>query len=184
MPKDRRLELFTLCINIVILGFVLGVLPNIYSNHKSSLEKQKIDEYLEELSVDVPVENDDYLFILEIPKLSLQKGIYLDTSTNNSINKNIIITSESDMPNTDNGNVILKSNTNNINSDNLEKEDEVYIYHNKIKYTYKIHDIYNEQESNIKIDKSRNTLTLITKNSTNNETESVIILYLNKKEEY
>lgn len=131
------------------------------------------------------VRSDDYLGIIEIPKINLQKRLYDINSYQNDVNKNIEILDSSDMPNVLGGNLILAAHNGNTsvgyfrNLHKLKLGDEVNISYNDVNYTYeitKIYDVLKTGKVNIKRDKSKTTITLIT--CLGNDRQLVVIGYL------
>lgn len=196
---------------VVIIGVIIGIIPIFIDRNKKEIENTKIDEYLTTTSN--KKENDDkkqepnkdeigskennekleeYIMILEIPKVNLKKGIYPKNSKLNSIEKNVAILKESSFPNEENGNVILAAHNgdssisyfNQLHKMNVK--DKAYIYYRGIKYTYvvdKIYDVEKDGDVEIERDKDKNTLTLITCRKNKNK-HIVIVLYLEEKIEY
>ena len=69
----------------------------------------------------------------------------------------------------------------------LELNDIVYIYHERIKCTYRIDEIYDvKKDGSVEIsrDLNQNTLTLITCKKDTNDRQLVVVSYLVNKEEY
>ena len=131
------------------------------------------------------VRSDDYLGIIEIPKINLQKRLYDINSYQNDVNKNIEILDSSDMPNVLGGNLILAAHNGNTsvgyfrNLHKLKLGDEVNISYNDVNYTYeitKIYDVLRTGKVNIKRDKSKTTITLIT--CLGSDRQLVVIGYL------
>ena len=131
------------------------------------------------------VRSDDYLGIIEIPKINLQKRLYDINSYQNDVNKNIEILDSSDMPNVLGGNLILAAHNGNTsvgyfrNLHKLKLGDEVNISYNDVNYTYeitKIYDVLKTGKVNIKRDKSKTTITLIT--CPGSDRQLVVIGYL------
>ena len=92
-----------------------------------------------------------------------------------------------------NGNVVLAAHngTARISYFNqfhrLELNDIVYIYHERIKCTYRIDEIYDvKKDGSVEIsrDLNQNTLTLITCKKDTNDRQLVVVSYLVNKEEY
>ena len=139
-------------------------------------EEQKVDkddkttsEEVKELSK--PKVKYDYIAVLKIPKINLEKGLVAKDSKYNSINYGVEILKESDSPDVINGNVILAahSGTANIsyfrNLDKINVGDEAIIYYQGKTYNYKfvkIYDIEKTGKANIKRDNNTSTLTLVT----------------------
>lgn len=121
----------------------------------------------------------EYIAVLKIPKIKLEKGLVDKKSKYNSIDYGIQILKESDMPDVINGNVILAAHSGTASIsvfndlDKLDKEDIVEILYDKNIYKYKIVKIYDVPKSGkIKVDRNYNcsSLTLITcRNNTNNQ---------------
>lgn len=131
------------------------------------------------------VQKENYLGIIKIPKINLQKRLYDINSYQNNVNKNIEILSDSDMPNVLGGNFILAGHNGNTavgyfrNLHKLKLGDEVNIIYNDVNYTYeiaKIYDVFKNGKVSIKRDKSKTTITLIT--CLGNDRQLVVIGYL------
>lgn len=126
---------------------------------------------IEEKNTDVNNITENYIAVLEIPKINLKKGLFSIGSDKNDVNRNIEIMSESDMPDVINGNFILAghSGTSKIsyfrNLNKLEKDDVAYIYYNGGRFLYKLVNSYEIQktgEASISRNGKKTTLTLIT----------------------
>lgn len=120
---------------------------------------------------DYDIYNSEYVLIVDIPKIKLRKGLFSKDSSQNDLNKNIQILKESDMPDKENGIFILAAHSgNNYNAffrdvHKLQIEDKIYIYYKKIKYTYKIYNIYDIEKTGkaeVMSDKESTIITLIT----------------------
>lgn len=118
--------------------------------------------------------------ILEIPKISLNKELYPNDKTHNTVDKNIEVIEKSTMPDVSHSNLILASHSGNSeiayfkHLDKVEINDEAYIYYKGKKYRYLIKSIYDQEKTGyikIKRDQTKKTLTLITcKKGTNKQT--------------
>ena len=172
---------------IIVLGFSLlsfdFIKPYVDENtEEKSLEQfyikeeQIIDKNDKTTSDEVEKEKKpkvkyDYIAVLKIPKINLEKGLVEKNSKYNNINYGVQILKESDSPDVINGNVILAahSGTANIsyfrNLDKLDINDNVSIsYKGKI-YSYKVVNIYDiEKNGKAQIIRNKNvsTLTLVT----------------------
>ena len=127
-----------------------------------------------------------YLGILEIPKINLKQKFYTKDSPLNTVEKNIELIETSQMPTEKNANLILAAHSGNSkigyfkNLDKLNIGDIAYINYNNQKYTYTIQDIYDVHKTGyieIKRDKNKKTLTLITCKK-NSNMQTVYIGYL------
>lgn len=114
---------------------------------------------------------EEYLGIIDIPKINLYKGFYDKTSNLNNVKFNLYVLPESSYPDVENGNLIIAGHSGNYNNSyfanlyKLEKEDTITIHYNNSKYIYKIANIYNEEKTGkVRIfrNKNKTTLTLIT----------------------
>ena len=139
-------------------------------------EEQKVDKVDKTTSEEVkevskPKVKYDYIAVLKIPKINLEKGLVAKDSKYNNINYGVEILKESDSPDVINGNVILAahSGTANIsyfrNLDKINVGDEAIIYYQEKTYKYvfsKIYDIEKTGKAVIKRDNNTSTLTLVT----------------------
>ena len=128
----------------------------------------------------------NYIAVLKIPKINLEKGLVEKNSKYNNINYGVQILKESDSPDVINGNVILAahSGTANIsyfrNLDKLDLGDDAIIYYQGNTYNYKVVKKYDVDKTGkiiIKRDRNTSTLTLITCRH-NTDKQIVIILEL------
>lgn len=155
-------------------------------------EKQEIreeEEKREELKEEpLPEEiSNEYIGYLVIPKINLMKGFLDIRSTENDVEKNILVVEGSNYPTTDKGNFILAGHSgtgwkaffNDLYK--LNKDDELYITYKNKKYTYKIDNIYKQNKSgkiSIYRDYEKTTLTLVTCTNNDSTTQTVYIAYL------
>lgn len=117
--------------------------------------------------------------VLEIPKINLKQEFYPNDKEKNNVDKGIQVIESSKMPN-QKGNLILASHSGNTeiayfkHLDIININDMVFIYYKNIKYKYIITNIYDVEKTgyvDIKRDKNKQTLTLITcKKNTNKQT--------------
>lgn len=137
----------------------------------------QIEEEIEEenIGIDETVDTnyayEDYLGIIEVPKIGLYKGFYNKNSNLNNVKFNLYVLPESTYPDTDKGNLMIAGHSGNYNNSyfanlyQLVITDNIIIYYNKLKYTYKIVNIYyEEKDGDVRIfrDKEKSVLTLIT----------------------
>lgn len=113
----------------------------------------------------------DYIAVIKIPKIGLEKGLTSKGSYYNNVNRNILILNESDMPDKDKGNVILAGHSGSgrtaffKNLYKLQTDDEVSIFYGGSEYKYKVvnqYDIEKTGTANIVRNAEKSTLTLIT----------------------
>ena len=128
---------------------------------------------------------------MSIPDINLKKGFTKKESKYNTISKNIQILSASDYPDKENGNVIFAAHSGNSSVSYfnklylLNKDALVYVTYNNVTYTYKITDIYTVKKSGeieIKSNKNKSNITLITCTKNDNTTQTVYLGELISKE--
>lgn len=160
----RKLGIYLVTIGIAILGFYL-----IYNKSIDARNNEDMNKYIEETSIvnEQPEEivktdqsenttkenyNITYTAILEIPKISLKRGVVDSTKNFKSINYAISVDNSSQYPN-ENGNFILYSHSGNSNIaffnrlNNLELNDNIYVYYNGIKYRYSVRNKYDIEKT-------------------------------------
>jgi len=115
--------------------------------------------------------NEEYVAVIKIPKINLEKGLYAKESRLNNVNKNIQIIKESSYPNVEKGNFILAGHSGNAMTsyfrklDKVSIDDEVSIFYGGVEYKYKVVNIYDIEKTgtaNIVRNAEKTTLTLIT----------------------
>lgn len=206
MRVEKKTKIYLFGILVVVIGVIIGIIPIFLKQEEEQKEKTKIEEFMIDTSIEKedtkqeepikeeqPKEEDNYLLVLEIPKISLKRGVYPKESYLNSIEYNVAIMKESTLPTTENGNVVLAAHngTARISYFNqlhrITLNDKAYIYYEGVKYTYvvaNIYDVAKDGDVEVKRDKNKNTLTLITCKKDTDDRQLIIILYLEKKEEY
>lgn len=188
--KDKKSQLLIVGSLLILLG--LGVIiGKIYLDIRSdNLEKIAIVEFYEEqeeinnnISSETTEKTEitreevksttplDYIAVLKIPSIGLEKGLVSKDSYYNNVNKNIKILDESDMPDEENGNVILAAHSGNgknaffKNLNKLKIDNIVSIFYNGYEYRYRMVNTYDvEKTGTVEILRNvqKNTLTLIT----------------------
>jgi len=172
-----------LLIGISILSFKFFIYYKEVKLEKNILnefyeEQEVIKENIDDLNEDSQVEMNEeivdttnYVAVLKIPKINLEKGLVSKDSIDNNVEKNIQILNESSMPDKENGNVILAGHNGNgstsyfRNIHKLSLDDEVSIYYNGYEYKYKVMNSYKVKKTgqvDIVRNNDKNTLTLIT----------------------
>lgn len=134
---------------------------------------------------------DDYIGYLIIPKINLQKGFADRRSTENDVEKNIMIVEGSNYPDVERGNFIIAGHSgtgwkaffNDLYQ--LTTGDVAYVTYKGKRYTYTITNIYTQQKTG-KIAIYRNydktTLTLVTCTNNDDTTQTVYIAELQSVE--
>ena len=137
-------------------------------------EEQQVEEKKEEKKVEV-----NYIAVIKIPKIGLEKGLASKDSYWNNVNRNIQILTESDMPDVEKGNVILAGHSGNSGVsyfrklNKLQIDDKVSISYNGKEYVYKMVNSYEIEKNgyaHILRNAEKTTLTMITcKHNTNKQ---------------
>ena len=125
---------------------------------------------------------EDYLGILEIPKLNLKQGFYNIDSKNNDVNKSVMLLKNSVMPDNVNSTIILAAHSGNSyvgyfkNLDKLNIEDKINIYYQKNKYQYTVTNIYElNKNGHILVDKNIHENILVLTTCSKNEEKQLVV---------
>ena len=180
---------------LIIIGIIMIISKFLYNYFQIQTEKDLIDKFYDEEKIkkkiveeestsnneqnkNVTTDN-EYIGILKITKIGLEKGLVSKNSYYNNVNRNIFILNESDMPDKEKGNVILAGHSGNgrisffKNLYKLEINDYVSIFYNGSEYKYKVVNLYEIEKTgkaNIVRNVEKSTLTLITcKQNTNKQ---------------
>lgn len=160
----------------------------ITKSKEESQETKKEEEKPAEQQPELPeVITNDYIGYLTIPKINLTKGFLDYRSSENDVEKNILVVEGSNYPDTDKGNFILAGHSgtgwkaffNDLYQ--LQINDIAYINYKNKKYTYSIVNIYTQPKTGkvaIYRNYSKTTLTLITCTNNNSETQTIYIAEL------
>ncbi len=121
---------------------------------------------------------------MEIPKINLKKGFLNINDKDNTVNKNIQVLNNSVMPDIENSILAIASHAGNgwnaffKNLYKLELNDDIYVYYNNVRYSYKVIDIYNaEKNGTISISKSnKDTLLVLTTCNLTDRTKQRVVI--------
>ena len=192
---------------LILIGASLPLFKYIYFSCFDYQNNNKIENFFEQeeqvdidLSTEVVEENKttsstsyDYIAVLEIPSISLKRGLVDKNSKANNVNKNIQILNESDMPDVENGTLYLAGHSGSSyisffrNLEKVKYGDMIYIYYNHIKYSYKVNNLYIEtKDGDISVlrDKNKTNLVLTTCSQDNKGSQFVVISELVNQENY
>lgn len=165
----------------------LNIIEEVEKQKENNEEKNSNTSY----SFSSNENNSIYIGYLSIPDINLKKGFTTKESKYNTISKNIEILASSDYPDKVNGNVIFAAHSGNSSVSYFNKlyllniGAKVYIEYNNINYTYEITNIYTVPKTGqveVKRDKNKSTVTLITCTKNDNSTQSVYVGNLISKE--
>ena len=130
---------------------------------------------------------EEYIGIVNIPKINLYKGFYSKTSNLNNVKFNLYVLPESTYPDVEKGNLIIAGHSGNYNNSyfanlyQLENGDDIIINYNNSNYIYKIVNIYYEKKTgSVRIFRNKDitTLTLITCTKDDREHQTIYIAEL------
>ena len=163
----------------------------------SEINTRDIENVEEEPAVEEPIEEvkednnnyiyEEYLGVLDIPKINFYKGFYSKTSSLNNVQFNLFVLKESDYPDVVNGNLIIAGHSGNYSNSyfndlyKLSIDDTVTVHYQGKDYIYKITKIYNEKKTGtVRILRNRNktSLTLITCTNGDNYHQTIYIAEL------
>jgi len=187
--KKKRILYLGILLFIVALFFISQKLLSYHLVIQK--ESNLIEEYFKSQKQHSNLKKDSYIAILEIPKIKIKRGLFAIHNKNNTVDKTIQIITPSDMPDIENGNLTLAahSGTGRIaffkNLNKLQIGDEIILYFNQTKYTYKVRNIYEEKkDGDIEIRKNPNTttLTLTTCKPKEKDKQLILISEQTKKE--
>lgn len=198
--KNNKSQLIKVGSFLILLGISVITINSIINFINIQNEKDLIKEYYEneEYIVDVPVVEEEtpqeepveekkeekkvevnYIAVIKIPKIGLEKGLASKDSYYNNVNRNIQILTESDMPDKEKGNVILAGHSGNSSVsyfrklNKLQNNDEVIISYKGKDYVYRMVNSYEIEKigyAHILRNAEKTTLTLITcKHNTNKQ---------------
>lgn len=147
-------------------------------------ENNQTEEKKEGLSGEI---TNDYIGYLNIPKINLTKGFLDNRSSENDVEKNILVVEGSNYPDVDKGNFILAGHSgtgwkaffNDLYK--LNKGDYAYVTYKNKKYAYKIVNIYKQDKVGtiaIYRDYNKTTLTLVTCTNYESTTQTIYIAEL------
>lgn len=150
------------------------------------VEEEEEKEELQEVALPEEVTN-EYIGYLNIPKINLTKGFLDYRSTENDVEKNILVVSGSNYPDTNKGNLILAGHSgtgwkaffNDLYK--LTNGDIAIVTYKGKKYTYQIVNIYKQPKTGsiaIYRDYEKTTLTLITCTNWDSTSQTVYIAEL------
>lgn len=194
--KILRTIIFTICLFIFVITVKNHL--NVYQyNQQVNLEEKSVSYILDTIIgnpniVDgstIEEENIiNYEMIIEIPKIALKKGILNKYDKDNNIDKNVTILQPSVYPNED-GNIYIAAHSGNGHKSffndlvKLELYDEVFLYYQNQKYSYRVKEIKGiDKNGTISlISNDENMLYLITCSQQNKG--KYLIISLNKVKE-
>ena len=165
--KNKRYS-FLISMGIFLLFFsaTYFIYDHFEKERQSTQDNQKIEEFfeVEETIEEIPQvdeeqpqeetkvvqqKQDNYIGILEIPKIKIKRGLVDKNSSSNNVNRNIYTVKETTFPDERiNSHIILAAHAGNSyvsffrNLTKLGMKDKVYLYYKGTKYVYEISNRY------------------------------------------
>lgn len=186
-----------------MFGLILGLGKYFYNFALNKVDEIKVETFLENKQpsgnvihsknhISYKTSKNNYYAIIEIPSISLKKGLINKESKYNNVNKNIETLKNSDTPDVVGGSVLLASHSGNSrvsyfkNLYRVNIGDSINIYYNNYKYEYKITDIYNQEKTGTITYQYKNTsmIVLTTCNQQQKGKQIIVIGTLNNKTTY
>ena len=136
----KKVKIIKITVIILIISYWIY---NISGTINTINDKKLVKNYFNSNDKEIAKQTkDNYIGILEIPKIKLQKGFYDINNKKNNVNKNIQVLKNSTMPSENNSVLAIASHSGNgkkaffKNLYKLEINDQINIYYqNKIYYT-------------------------------------------------
>ena len=197
MEKSKRKNKSWLIIigSLIFLSGLFIIVKDYYLNKQiENQEEQAIEEYYnieetvsteepEKIEVVKEQKKTNYIAILKIPKINLERGLVDPNSYLNNVNYNLEIVKGSDMPDVNNGNMIIAGHSGTArisyfrNLNRLDIDDLIIIDYNFNSYKYKVVDIYDiEKTGYAEISKENNTTTLTLITCRHNTSKQIVII--------
>ena len=192
---------------LILIGGCVICGKYVYNYFLDRVEDIKIEEfYNEQENIDTEVIEDttekkeevkketkvDYVAVIKIPKIGVEKGLCKKGSSCNNVNQNIQILNEASYPDVANGNFILAGHSGSgrtayfKNVYKLKIDDEINVVYGGYEYKYKIVNIYDIEKTgtaSIVRNREKTTLTLITCRHNTNK-QIIVISELVERVEY
>lgn len=195
--RKRKNKSWLYIIGSLIFLCGLGlVFYDYYSEQKINIQEQEaIEEFYEEEIINDSIEEPqktkeveeqvkvNYIAILKIPKIKLERGLVEPSSYLNNVKYNLQWIDGSSMPDQVNGNVIIAGHSGSARVSYFRKLDQLVIgdsvsidYKNQT-YNYKVIDIYDiEKTGKAEIIKNKNTTTLTLITCRHNTNKQIVII--------
>lgn len=140
------------------------LLEEFYNNEEENIESTEIPQEKEEVKEQVKI---NYIAVLKIPKINLERGLVDPNSYLNNVKYNLQWIDGTSMPDEENGNVIIAGHSGSARIsyfrklDKLIIGDDIFLVYKNTEYKYKVVDIYDiEKTGQAEIIKNKNTTTI------------------------
>lgn len=188
------------CISLLFIGYGITYL---YLDYQKGIEEKNSNEELLVKYYEKNVESnnlkeeylkkEEYIAVLEIPKINFKRGLFSKKSHYNDLDKNIVFLDKSDMPHVDNSRVIIAGHSGDTSNSyfkflyKLKLKDTIHLYFDGFKYTYKVSDIYEIKKTGqmaVESNTDKKTLTLVTCKGSDKQLVIISTLQKEKKLNY
>ena len=191
-------KLFIISVINLVIGITLFTYNSVYDYYLNMLDKNKVDNYINDSKIKVNVvsidnentinneEVNNYLGVISIPKINLEQGFYGIDNPMNNVDKNIELISNSNMPDVENGTLILAAHSGNDRVSYFNKlyklniDDEIEIIYNKLKYLYKLIDIYEVEKTGSITLHNINNITSLVLVTCSNFNDNLQVVYISR----
>lgn len=158
---------FILGLLLIVSGYMVMGIDRVNRYLKDKVSEDKVSFYLsskeitgepsiEEATEEVVTNKEphpDVIGVLEIPSIGFRREFYKIDSPHNNVEENIAVMASSTMPDIIGGNLIIAAHSGTgwkafFNGlINVREKDNIYVYYDGYKYTYKVNKIYNEDKT-------------------------------------
>lgn len=208
MTRKKRNKIFLITgILSILIGLIYSTTLFIENFKIDNANNDNISNYLKETSItnvrtlntssisssDTNDESENqYIAVLEVPKINLIRGLVNSNSKDNNVNSNIQILNGFTSPSIKGSNLVLASHSGNSKISffkylyKLKTNDEIILYYNGNKFFYKIDKVYKTAKNGTikeKRDTSKTTITLTTCDKDKSK-QLVIVAYQYKVGDY
>ena len=186
MKHEKYKKLYTVI--LIIISSSLLIINSIYKVYLNLENDYKIKKYIFNSNKinDLNNKKVEYIGVIQIPKINLEKVFYDINNVKNNIEENIQLIEGSDMPNVINGIMVIAAHSGNnsnaffTNLNKLDIADKVYVYYDNSKYIYEIIDYYkSEKNGKLEIENKNDGILVLTTCDELDKTKQIV--YISKK---
>ena len=178
------MKIINIIIPILIIFLIsFSVVDKAYSYQQVIKEKSILAKYLNNKKSNNKI--NEYNAILVVPKLKLKKGIYNKNNDLNNVNKNVTLIYPDNFNNINNHTIIIAAHSGSSlisyfhNLDILDIDDKIYLYHDNMKYIYKVIQKYEiDKNGKLQYIEDGRSLLYLTTCSENHRNKQLVIVSL------
>ena len=197
LKKIIILILFITSIILFSLGYYYFVEHNKSIKEIQETNDKSVIAFFEKNKNAKTIKNDTsitkYMAVLEIPTIGLKQGIPEINSSDNNVEKNIMVIKNSMLPTDNNGVFILAAHSGNSaisyfkNLYKIKEHENIYVYYGNYKYNYELSNVYTIEKNGtlqIKRNPKKTTLILVTCTKNSDTKQTVYVAYLKDRLKY